>query len=63
MTAVRQPEHGAATAHIANLLREAIVRGDFAPGERVRQEQIADSAGGAGRRCGRRCACWPPKVS
>jgi DNA-binding GntR family transcriptional regulator len=45
MTAARQPEHGEATAHIADLLREAIVRGDFAPGARVRQEQIAELTG------------------
>ena len=45
MTAARQPEHGEATAHIADLLREAIVRGDFVPGARVRQEQIADLTG------------------
>lgn len=45
MTAVRPPEHGAATAHIADALREAIVRGDFAPGARVRQEQIAELTG------------------
>ena len=45
MTAARQPEHGEATAHIADLLREAIVRGDFTPGARVRQEQIAELTG------------------
>ncbi|KAA9133617.1 GntR family transcriptional regulator [Microbacterium caowuchunii] len=45
MTAARQPEHGEATAHIAGLLREAIVRGDFTPGARVRQEQIAELTG------------------
>lgn len=45
MTAARLPEHGEATAHIADLLRESIVRGDFAPGARVRQEQIAEITG------------------
>jgi len=45
MTALRQPGHGEATAHIAALLREAIVRGDFTPGARVRQEQIAELTG------------------
>ena len=45
MTAVRQPEHGEATAHIADVVREAIVRGDFTPGARVRQEQIAERTG------------------
>lgn len=45
MSAARAPEHGEATAHIADLLREAIVRGDFAPGTRVRQEQVAELTG------------------
>jgi DNA-binding GntR family transcriptional regulator len=42
MSVDRQPEHGEATAHIAEILREAIIRGEFAPGARVRQEQVAD---------------------
>jgi DNA-binding GntR family transcriptional regulator len=45
MSADRQPEHGEATGHIAELLREAIIRGDFAPGARVRQEQVAELTG------------------
>lgn len=45
MSAGLRPEHGAATAHIADLLREAIVRGDLSPGARVRQEQIAELTG------------------
>lgn len=45
MSAPRQPEHGAATAHIADVLREAIVRGEFSPGTRVRQEEVAARTG------------------
>src|SRR3546814_242955 len=39
------PVHGTATAHLANVLREAIVRGEFPPGTRIRQEQLAAFAG------------------
>ena len=45
MTLTSQPSHGEATAHITDLLREAIVRGDFAPGAPVRQERIAELTG------------------
>ncbi|HWM33812.1 MAG TPA: GntR family transcriptional regulator [Pseudolysinimonas sp.] len=37
--------HGAAGARIASELREAILTGDYAPGDRVRQEDLADRHG------------------
>ncbi|UYN82661.1 MAG: GntR family transcriptional regulator [Microcella sp.] len=39
------PEHGAAAAHVAEAVREAIVRGEYAPGARIRQEVIAAQTG------------------
>lgn len=39
------PGHGEASARIADILREAIIRGEFAPGTRVRQEQVAELTG------------------
>lgn len=37
--------HGATGARIASTLREAILAGEYAPGERVRQEQLAEQHG------------------
>lgn len=37
--------HGAAGARIASELREAILTGEYAPGDRVRQEELADRHG------------------
>lgn len=37
--------HGAAGARIASELREAILAGDYAPGARIRQEDLADRHG------------------
>ena len=37
--------HGAAGARIAARLREAILAGDYAPGARIRQEDLADQHG------------------
>lgn len=37
--------HGAAGARIANELREAILAGDYTPGARIRQEDLADRHG------------------
>lgn len=37
--------HGAAGARIASVLREAILSGAYAPGERIRQDEIAHAAG------------------
>jgi DNA-binding GntR family transcriptional regulator len=39
------PAHGAAGARIATELREAILRGEHAPGTRIRQEDLADRHG------------------
>jgi DNA-binding GntR family transcriptional regulator len=39
------PGRGEATARIAEILRQAILRGEFAPGARVRQEQVAELTG------------------
>lgn len=39
------PEHGAAAAHVADLIREAIIRGEYAPGVRIRQEELATESG------------------
>lgn len=36
---------GAASARIAHHLREAILNGDIAPGERIRQEEVAERLG------------------
>jgi DNA-binding GntR family transcriptional regulator len=36
---------GAASARVAHHLREAILNGDIAPGERIRQEEVADRLG------------------
>lgn len=38
-------EHGAATAHVADLIREAIIRGEYPPGARIRQEELAVETG------------------
>ncbi len=38
-------EHGAAAAHVADLIREAIIRGEHAPGARIRQEELALESG------------------
>lgn len=51
MSAVTQPAapsaaaHGAAGARIAAELRDAILAGDYAPGTRIRQEDLADRHG------------------
>ncbi len=37
--------HGATGARIASTLREAILAGEYAPGERIRQEQLAEQHG------------------
>ena len=39
------PVHGAAGARIASELRHAILAGDYAPGDRIRQEDLADRHG------------------
>jgi DNA-binding GntR family transcriptional regulator len=39
------PTHGAAGARIAAGLREAILTGEYAPGTRIRQEDLADQHG------------------
>jgi len=38
-------EHGAAAAHVADVVREGIIRGIYPPGTRIRQEELADEAG------------------
>jgi DNA-binding GntR family transcriptional regulator len=43
--AAKPPMHGAAGARIAAELREAILTGEHAPGERIRQEDLADRHG------------------
>lgn len=45
MTLEQPTAHGAAGARIATELREAILRGDHAPGTRIRQEDLADRHG------------------
>lgn len=45
MSVADQQAHGAAPARVADAIREAIVGGDFAPGSRIRQEEIADRTG------------------
>lgn len=45
MSTLEHPEHGSAPAHVAAVLREAIIRGEFPPGTRVRQEQVAALTG------------------
>lgn len=40
--ATRQATHGATGAHIARTLREAILDGDYTPGERIRQDEVAE---------------------
>ncbi len=37
--------HGAAGLRVADALRTAILRGDYAPGDRIRQEDLADRFG------------------
>lgn len=44
-TLATRSAHGAAGARIAAELREAILAGDYAPGARVRQEDLADRHG------------------
>lgn len=41
MTDVRTGVHGATGARIAATLRDAILDGDYAPGERIRQDELA----------------------
>lgn len=38
-------EHGAAAAHVADRIREAIIRGEYPPGARIRQEELALDSG------------------
>lgn len=38
-------EHGAAAAHVADRIREAIIRGEYLPGARIRQEELALDSG------------------
>lgn len=38
-------EHGSATAHVAEFLRERIIAGVFTPGSRIRQEDVATETG------------------
>lgn len=38
-------EHGAAAAHVADVVRAAIMRGEYPPGTRIRQEELAEEAG------------------
>jgi DNA-binding GntR family transcriptional regulator len=38
-------EHGAAAAHVADLIREAIIRGEYPPRARIRQEELALESG------------------
>ncbi len=38
-------EHGAAAAHVADRIREAIIRGEYPPGTRIRQEELAVDSG------------------
>ncbi len=40
-----EPVVGAASARIADHLREAILRGDLRPGDRIRQEEVAERFG------------------
>jgi DNA-binding GntR family transcriptional regulator len=42
---IEPPVHGAAGARIATDLREAILTGELIPGERIRQEDLADRQG------------------
>lgn len=39
------PEHGAAAARIADRIRDAIILGEYAPGTRIRQEELATESG------------------
>lgn len=45
MTLQTTPAHGTAGTSIASVLREAILAGEYAPGERIRQEDLADRYG------------------
>jgi DNA-binding GntR family transcriptional regulator len=42
---IQRIQHGRAGAHISDLLRVAILDGEFAPGERLRQEELAQRYG------------------
>jgi DNA-binding GntR family transcriptional regulator len=44
---VRSPKHGNTSLAIAEALRQAILRGDYAPGERIIQDQLAAKYGGS----------------
>ena len=44
---VRSPKHGNASLAIAEALRQAILRGDYAPGKRIIQEQLSAKFGGS----------------
>jgi DNA-binding GntR family transcriptional regulator len=45
MVTLDTPPHGAAGAHIASELRDAILTGEYAPGDRIRQEDLAGRHG------------------
>lgn len=45
MTVAPPRAHGAAAAHVADLVREAIIRGEYPPGARIRQEELAVETG------------------
>lgn len=45
MTTTKTATHGATGARIASSLRESILGGEYAPGERINQDEIADAAG------------------
>jgi DNA-binding GntR family transcriptional regulator len=44
-TTIEQAGHGAAGARIATVLRDAILTGEYEPGARIRQEDLADRHG------------------
>jgi len=44
---VRSPKHGNSSLAIAEALRQAILRGDYTPGERIIQDQLAAKYGGS----------------
>ncbi len=44
---VRSPKHGNTSLAIAEALRQAILRGDYTPGERIIQDQLSAKYGGS----------------
>ena len=58
-----QVRDGVTGARVADGLRDAILRGEYRPGKRMRQEDSPRSTAPAASRCAKRCGSWRPRGS